>query len=451
MRTFAAGVLQREPRRSQPGDAPRPNRRGELAAGLGTIALIAELLLVPLAVPVSLVLVAAGRVSRWRLAWLFLPLLAGTGWLAAAGPRWAVATVTADPGLLLSGLKNAAADSARLHTPVGAAATALAWLPRQLPIALVAGAVQAGLVTWLSQRRGGWSWRPGLMAAARRWRGRALLAAGQTVTDAGFAMGLDARTGGLAGLSWAEAERGVLLTASDPGELSAVALAIVCAALRRCKTVLVFDIGAGRDTAALTDSVALLAGALGLPVRRVSRPDELSSAAGRAIRARGVLLAPGPGALLTGEVTALLAWLRERGLRGDSLLCLSGCEAVDAALIADLLALGPSTGTAIVASTTSARCAEALAGHAGQLVACGPVSSELAGRLISAHARADGRRSLDGDALTRQRPGELTIAGAGGVRAGCRVVPIRALRGLAGMRPAGALQRSDVPAAAGSR
>ncbi len=219
MRSLAAGVLQREPRRSQPGDARRPNHRGELAAGLGTIALIAELLLIPLAVPASLVLVAAGRVSRWRLAWLLLPLLAGTGWLAAAGPRWAVATVTADPGLLISGLRHSVADSARLTTPGGAAATALAWLPRQLPIALVAGAVQAGLVTWLSQRRGGWSWRPGLIAAARRWRGRALLAAGQNVTEAGFAIGLDARTGGLAGLSWAEAERAGLW---PPGTRAAV-------------------------------------------------------------------------------------------------------------------------------------------------------------------------------------------------------------------------------------
>jgi hypothetical protein len=133
MRTLAAGVLQRDPRRSQPGDAPRPNHRGELAAVLGTIALIAELLLVPLAVPASLVLVAAGRVSRWRLAWLFLPLLAGTGWLAAAGPRWAVATVTADPGLLMSGLKHAAADSARLHIPSGAVASELASLPGSCP------------------------------------------------------------------------------------------------------------------------------------------------------------------------------------------------------------------------------------------------------------------------------------------------------------------------------
>jgi hypothetical protein len=120
-------------------------------------------------------------------------------------------------------------------------------------------------------------------------------------------------------------------------------------------------------------------------------------------------------------------------------------------LVADLLALGPSTGTAIVASTTSVVCAEELAGHAGQLVACGPASRELAARLMSAHAPADGGHGLDGDALTRQRPGELTVVGADYVRPGCTVVPIRAVGGSARVRPAGALHRTDVPAAAGSR
>lgn len=450
MRTFAAGMLQRGPQRSQPGNAARPYRRGELAAGLATIALIAELLLVPVAVPVSLVLLAVGRVSRWRLEWLLLPLLTGACWLAVAGPRWAATTLAAEPGQLLSGLKYAAANLARLRVPGGTATTAPVWLSRQLPVALVAGAVQAGLCMWLDQRRGGWKWRPGLMAAARRWRCRALLAAGQTVTGAGFAIGLDGRTGGLAGLSWAEAERGVLLTGTDPGELSTVALAVACAAMRRRKTVLVLDFDAGRDAAALTEQAGLLAGALRMRVSSVPRLDELAPAVGRAIRARDVLLASGPGALLAGEVTALLAWLRDRGLRGDSLLCLSGCEAVEVALVANLLALAPSTGTAMLVSTTSTACAEALAQHVGQTVACGRVSHEVAARLISAHGPADGSQRLDEAALTRQRPGELTVLGPDEVRPGCRAVPMMALGGLAVAGPGGAQRAADVPAAAGS-
>jgi hypothetical protein len=454
MRTFAAEELQRGSRRSQLGNAARPYRRGELAAGLGTIVLIAELLLIPVAVAVSLVLLVVGRGSRWRPEWLLLPLLAGAGWLAAAGPRWELTTVSAAPAQFFSGLTRAAADPARLlHDRGGAAATALGWLPREMPAALVAGAVQVGLLTWLSHRRARANWRPGLMAAARRWRSRASLAAGQTVTGAGFAIGLDTRTGGLAGLSWADAQRGVLLTATDPGELAAVALAVVCAAMRRRKTVLVFDLGSVRGAVALTGSVARLAGALGVPVSRGAGPDgALETAAGRAIRARGVLLASGPGTLLAGEVTGVLERLRDRGLRGDSLLCLSGCEAVDPALLARLLALGPSTGTAILASTTSAACARSLAGHAGQTVVCGPVSQELVARLASAYVPAEGGPGPDGDALTRQRPGEFTVIGPDCLRPGCQAVPIVAAAGPVRDGPRGGrLAAAGVPAAAGSR
>jgi hypothetical protein len=455
MRTFAAGVLQRGPRRSQLSNAARPYRRGELAGGLAAIALIAELLLLPVAVPVSLVLLAVGRGSRWRPEWLLLPLLAGVGWMAAAGPGGAVTTMAAGRRQVLSGLIRAASDPSRLlRDPGGAAAAALALLPRELPAALVAGAVQAGLLTWFLLRRRQQSWRPGVVAAAREWRVRASLAAGQTVTAAGCAIGLDARTGRVAGFSWADAERGVLLTGTDPGELAAIALAAVCAAMRRRKTVLVVDFDSGRDSAGLTGAVALLAGSLGLPVSRVSRPDgPVPTAVSHAIRARGVLLVSGSvsGARLCGEVAGALAWLRARGLRGDSLLCLSACEAVDPAVLTDLLALGPSTGTAMLASTTSAACAEALAGHVSLMVACGAVSQELATRLIPARIAADGGISLGADALLRQRPGEFTVMGPQRVRPGCRAVPIMAPGEPSRAWPGRGWPTADVPTAAGSR
>src|SRR5215470_2329126 len=127
MRPFAAGVLQRGPQRSQPGNASRPNPRGELRAGLGTTALISELLVVPMTVPVTLLLLAVGRVSRWHLQWLLLPALAGAGWLAVAGPRWALTTLAAVPAQLVAGLTQAAGP-ARLRAPGGAAMAAIAWL-----------------------------------------------------------------------------------------------------------------------------------------------------------------------------------------------------------------------------------------------------------------------------------------------------------------------------------
>jgi hypothetical protein len=456
MRTFAAGVLQRGPRRSQLGKVARPDSRGELSAGLAVIALVIELLVVPAAVAVSLVLLAVARVSRWRPDWLLLPMLVGVGWLAAAGPRWAPASVAGGLRQLVSGLRYAAADPSRLlRDPGGAAAAVLAWLPRELPAALVAGALQAGLLTWLGFRRRHETWRPGLLAASRRRRGRARLAAGQTVTGTGCALGLDARTGGLVGLSWAEAERGVLLTGTDPVELGPVVLAVACAALRRRKTVLTLDLGGGSDAAALAGAVALVAASLGLPVRRVSRPDVLGMAVGRAIRARGVLLSSGPGALLIGEVTGVLAWLCEQGLRGDSLVCLSGCEAVDPALLADMFALGPSTGTAMLASTTSAECAERLACQAGQTVVCGPLSAEVAARLIPPGIPADGGLSPDTAALARQRRGEFTLIGPGRTRLGCQAVPVMILGGPARDGPVRAGPRrappvpADMPTAAG--
>src|SRR5215469_11420690 len=454
MRTSAAGVLQRGPRRSQLGETARPHRRGGLAAGLGTTVLVAELLLLPAAVPVSLVLFAVGRVSRWRLEWLLLPLLAGVGWLAAAGPRWGVTTVAARSGQLLSGVTHPAADPARLLRDLDhAAATALAWLPRELPVALLTGAVQAGLLMWLSCRRSGGNWRPGLIAAGRRWRGRGLLAAGHVVTGTGCAIGLDSRTGRLARLSWAEAERGVLLTATDLGELRTVALAVVCAAMRRRKAVLVFDFDVRGNAAALAGPVALLGSALGMPQFRMPRPDgAVRTVVGRAIRARGVLLASGLGALLTGEVTGVLALLRERGLRGDSLLCLTGCEAVDPALLTELFTLGPSTGTAILACTTSAGCADGLAGHVGSTLACGPVGPELAARLASASDLTGRAPGLASDTLTRQPPGEFTVIAADYVRPGCRSVPMMAVAAPARARPGGErLAAAYVPAAAGSR
>src|SRR5262245_54743898 len=113
MRAYAAGALQRGPRRWQPDNAAGPFRRSALAAGRGRTARSAGRVPGPVRVPLSLLLLAVGRVSRWRLQWLGLPGLAGAGWLAAAGPRWTVTTVAAGPGQLIAVLMHAV-DQARL-------------------------------------------------------------------------------------------------------------------------------------------------------------------------------------------------------------------------------------------------------------------------------------------------------------------------------------------------
>ena len=84
------------------------------------------------------------------------------------------------------------------------------WLPRQLSLAMLTGAGEAGLVLWLGwwRRTAQLEWRPGLVAALRRRAAVRDLTAGHTVSVEGCTLGVVTDTGKLASLSWAEAERG---------------------------------------------------------------------------------------------------------------------------------------------------------------------------------------------------------------------------------------------------
>jgi len=396
MRSTAAGVARRSPRRSQPPDPVSWFRRGELAAALAAVMLIAELLLVPALVLVTVILVAVGSAARWRPHWLALPLGTGVCWLAAAGPSAATAALAAG-------------------------------LPRALPAALVAGAAQAGLLLWLRSRRAGTGWRPGLVAATRRRFARAGLTAGHTVTRSGCALGLDAGTGALAGFDWADAEHGVLLAGTDPGDLLPLGLAVGCAALRRRKTVLVLDLAA--PPAGATGQVAALAGRLGVPATWAPPGGgALTATVGHAIRARSVVLARG-GPALVGDVAAALTRLRQLCLRADCLLWVDGSGGADPAALAALFALGPAVGTAVLVSTTSAACARALAPVAAVTVACGALTPELAEAVALATVA-----SPAAGPLARQRPGAFTLIGSGSVQPGCAVVPISTLAPAVGPR-----------------
>jgi len=248
-----------------------------------------------------------------------------------------------------------------------------------------------------------------LLAVVRRWRALAVLAAGETVTEDGCAIGLDLLTGTLVGFGWADAERGVLLAGAGPLPAQAVA----CAAMRRRKSIIVADLDGGAA------ACSQLAGWLGVPVAGASGPGEaVAAAAVRAIRARSVLLASGGARPLLDDVAGVLAWLRERGLRADCLLWVSGCEAAEPGQLAELLALGPTTGTAVLLSTSSAACAAELARHSGLTVVC---SATLAGRVIPI-----GTPGPAADAVARQPRGAFTMIGPDQVLANCRAVPINA-------------------------
>ena len=178
-------AAERAPRRARyviPGNTPR---RGEFLAAIGIALVILHVIFAQLTLVLALVFFGVTRVSRWRPSWLAAPAAAGLVWTLAVGPAAAVSGFTAGPARVASYLGGIFGHSARLmHLGVAYAGMGH-WLPRQLPIALIAGAAEAALAAWLDWlHTDEWDLRPprpGLIAAtpARRghpcgpgWRGR---------------------------------------------------------------------------------------------------------------------------------------------------------------------------------------------------------------------------------------------------------------------------------------
>ena len=400
MRTTTTWVAERPPR-SQLRDQAGRYRRGELAAGLATAAIVGQLLFAQAVLLAAVGLVAIGRVSRWRPHWLAVPALASVTWLLAVGLARALAGLDQGSRRLAGYLLGAAVHPGRLAHPAAAMAGAAAWLPKQLPLALLAACGEAWIVLWLGWWRRGMRWRPGLVVLLRRRMSAAALAAGHTATWDGCAVGLAVGTGKLAGFSWAEATYGVLMTGHDADRLG---LAAACAALRRRKTVLILDcspasgtsaasglsgapVASGASGASVTERVRALARSLGVPVTDAGEAG-LAGAIGRAIRSRETVLIATAHAEAARRAVADLAdvvsGLRDLGLRADCLTWITGCESIDPASLSELLAIGPLTGTAIILSTPSPARAASLAPSAGVVVVSGPVSAELALDLVTA-------------------------------------------------------------------
>jgi hypothetical protein len=485
MRMTTPGVAERRPHRSRldhPDLLTGSLRRGELEAGLAAVAVVAQCALAPVTLLVAGLLVLVGRISRWQLAWLLLPALGGACWLAVAGLPAAAHALAAGASRLMAADLAVALHPGRLLHPNAAFAGSGRWLLEELPLLLLVGTAEAAIVLWPHRTQ-----RPGLLAVLRRRAAAAALAAGHTVTSSGFAIGVD-DSGRLNAVSWAQAERGVLLTGGDPAALDQIGLAIACAAVRRRKAMLVLDLtaagatgeSAGRDAhgASVCTQVARLAERAGVLVTRIgSLADQapgaseaaavpgartsgsvsLGSAFGRAIRGRSVVLvparhavgaqsdaasseAPAPQQALS-ELVGTLTSLRELGLRGDCLAWVVGCEAAAASRVSDLLALGHATGTAVVLSATSPELAADLARDAGVIVASGPIAGNLAQRLADL---ADGDSAVDppvghgsvagsaiakrafADLLQRQRRGSAAIIADGTIsgRGSFLTVPI---------------------------
>jgi hypothetical protein len=413
MRMTTAGTAEHRPRRFLINDVRWPAasfHRRELAAGIASAAVVAQLVLAPVTLPIAAVLTLAGRRSRWRPAWLLLPAAAGACWLAAVTIPASVAALEAGSHQLVATALAVALHRARQLHPVGrvgvgrvgAAAGAGWWLPRELPLALLAGTAEAAVMLWLGWRRSAPNWRPGAIALVRRRAAVAALAAARTVTANGCAIGLDPSSGRLAGFSWAEAQHGILLVGPDESQLGQLGLAVACAAVRLRKTVIVIDSsdgpqgsdgppgwggppGSGRPAG----QIALLAQRLGVPVTQISALDgDAAGRMGRAIRSRRVVIVaagqPEPARQAVGNLASVLADLRDLGLRGDCLAWLSGCDRVDLERVSGLLELGPATGTSILLSSTSMTYAASLASRVATMVECGHRPVPAAFTLVSA-------------------------------------------------------------------
>ena len=339
-------------------------RRRELTAWCAAVVVAAQIVLAPAALLTALALVLTGWLTRWRPSWLIVPALAG-GWLL----------VRSGAGMSRLGFRVAAAELAVARHPAaltgpGALRAAAAWLRPELSVALVAGSVEA-LVALLAILPGQRGWRPGLLLWWRCRRVTADLSAGRTITARGCLIGLSA-TGRPLVISWTDAERGVVISGGAAAARAAL-LAVACAGIRLRKTVLVADLGDG----GLAAQAAALAGQLGRPAAELA--GDGGDQIGRGIRDKAVIVASGGAAgQLVRAASGVISALREVGLRGDCLLCVAGCDRVDAADLGALLELAPDTGTTVV--LTRARAEQELPGAlsvapAAGLFAADPLSA----------------------------------------------------------------------------
>lgn len=418
----------------------RPPRSREYLAALATAAVLAQLLLSQLTLVTAVVLAAAGRLGRWRPHWLAVPGAVGLAW-ALAAPRPAVSGYLAAPRRLAAYLTASGAIAAGgRHGLPGLIGSLARDLPGQLPLALLVGAAEAGGLMWLSggsrgsppwasrsfARGDGANWRPGLIATARRAAAVRALSAGRTVTVAGFAVGVAGATGRRAELTWAEAERAVLVCGADAAAVADICLSAVCAALRRRMAVV---IACPEGEVLLARRAAAIAMSLGIEIADLTglcAAEDLArlrAALGQLIRRRQVALTPPAGVTAAGLGGALAA-LRDLALRGDTLAWIHCCEGAGEAPIRELIALGRDTGTCLLLSTASRAAAAALAGAVEVVIAAGPVGHDAAAELVGPAGEAGGQAGAR--AIENQPAGAFAIV-APRLLANCLAVPVLAV------------------------
>ena len=256
------------PRRARylvPRDLPR---RGQIVAACVVIAVLAHVLFAQLTLIIAVVFSLTTRATRWRLSWLLVPVIVAAAWTLAVGPRAAAAGFADGPAKIAGylGARGHQLDHAVHFTP--AFSGSRSWLPRQLPLAILAGAAEAAIIGWLSWlHTDEWDMppsRPGLLVAARRAVTRRAIRAGGIVTRDGSCLGVTAGSGAKVTLSWPEAAGGVAVCGSAEQDVLSTSFQLVHAAVRRRKPVFALDLTADR---ALPHRLAAVCAAAGAPLQ----------------------------------------------------------------------------------------------------------------------------------------------------------------------------------------
>ena len=226
-------------------------RRGEILAAGVVLVVVAHVLFAQLTIVIAAAFYLVTKMTRWRLSWLMVPAAIAVVWIAAVGPRVAVAGFVAGPAQVTSYLgANGHQVSHVLHF-TGAFAGIGTWLPRQLPVAILVAAAEAALAGWLTWlHTDEWNVppaRPGLIVAARRAATVRAIRAGGVVTRDGGCLGVEAGSGARVAVSWSEATGGISVCGSAEQDVLTTSFQLVYAAIRRRKPVLAVDLTADPD------------------------------------------------------------------------------------------------------------------------------------------------------------------------------------------------------------
>ena len=242
-------------------------RRDEVLAVCVVAVVLVHVLFAQLTILLAAAFYLITRVTRWRLSWLTIPAAAGLAWIAAVGPRVAAAGFTAGPARITDYLGASGHQADHLLHFTTAFTGMATWLPRQLPIALVAGAAEAALaggLTWLHTDE--WDLqpaRPGLIVAARRAAAVRDIRAGGDPQAAAVPGHHAAGSGARVTLSWAEVAGGISVCGSSGPDVLTTGFQLVHAAVRRRKPVLAVDHTADPE---LTGKLAAVCAAAGAPL-----------------------------------------------------------------------------------------------------------------------------------------------------------------------------------------